>query len=175
MRDGVAIDTARLRMRTMVEADEALYCELFGDARTMQLIGAPWSRERAQQSFAKMLASMRRRPIERVVLTIVDRAAGHELGLCTLQSFDHARRSAELGIMLRPEAQARRIGTEAVAALIAWGFATCALDEIGVRIAVNHMACERIIIPLGFSRREIDQAWQTWYVDRAAWDARAQC
>jgi RimJ/RimL family protein N-acetyltransferase len=170
--DAVCIDTARVHMRTMIDGDEELYCDLFCDPTTMQFIGAPWSRERASQNFARVLDSMRRRPVERMMLTMLDRRTQHAIGICTLQRIDPRARSAELGLMLRPGWHTKGIATEATVALISWGFATYPIDEIWVQIAADLAAGERIVTHLGFSRRESEPAWQIWYIRREVWATR---
>jgi [ribosomal protein S5]-alanine N-acetyltransferase len=148
----VELVSDRLILRSISEADAELYYELFCDPETMRFIGAPWTRAEAAHAFREVLAANRCTPPRAVFLTINPREAQQPTGLCTLQNFDPVRRQAEMGVMIASSARAQGYATEALIALIAHAFATLPCDEVWVRIAVGHGACERTAVNIGLVR-----------------------
>src|SRR5690606_18527649 len=98
----VAMDTARLWMRTLASADDRLYCTLYRDPATMRFIGAPMSAARAARSFRAALAAGRKLPVDDLFLAFVEKATRAPIGMGSLQHFDRTRRRAAAGIMLLP-------------------------------------------------------------------------
>jgi len=159
-------------MRRAVEADAALYCELYGDPGTMRFVGPPLSRERAERSFRKVLASLDRRPIERVLLVIVEKATHRCIGIGAFQDFDPRRRRVEAGMMLRSEARGRGFGTEGLRALVDFAFATFEVDEVWIQHAADNMEARRVPIRLGLSHnRDGESGKLTWSAQRHSWPA----
>lgn len=185
----VEFDTIRLKLRSLCESDERLYCELYGDARTMRFIGPPLSLEQAVRSFRRTLASTRRHPVQRLILTVIDTDAQQAVGICGIQQFDAVGRRAEVGIMLKPALHARGFAKECLGALIAQAFAMFALDEIWAWAAADHCVAERLVIGVGFSpsdgpesdRSESDRlasrdggpGRRVWSVYRESWSHNA--
>ena len=143
------LSTARLIARPMREGDEQLYCDLFCDAETMRYIGAPWTRAEAERAFRDALKAMRAAPPRAVFLTLTAKDTQQPIGLCTLQNFNRARRQAEFGVMLVASARSQGFASEAMVGVIAHAFARLSLDEVWSRVAVDHAACERLVIGAG--------------------------
>jgi len=147
------VETARLRMRPIVAADAALYEHLYTDAATMRFIGAPLAAERAARSFRVALAGMQAVPIERLFLTVVEKATQADVGIFSLQNFDAVNRSVQAGVMLIEPARARGYAKEAFAGLIQQAFAHLPVDELWVQFATDHVAVQRGVLSVGFARR----------------------
>jgi RimJ/RimL family protein N-acetyltransferase len=164
----------RLRMRPMTTMDEALYCELFTDARTMRYIGAPLSPERARRSFRGYIRS-ELSPVNRVFIAIVEKITARPLGILTIQQLDERRRRVEAGIMLKRLAHARGYAREALAALVARAFAVLPIDEVWVGFAADHRVVERLVVSVGFERsynaaaREDARGSNIWSATRDSW------
>src|SRR5688572_10434787 len=106
------VETARLRMRPIADADEPLFTQLYTDEETMRFIGAPLTPERAAKSFRAALAGMQCRPIERLFLTVNEKASLRDVGICSLQNCDLQRRSVQAGVMFVPTARAQGYSKE---------------------------------------------------------------
>ena len=151
------VDTERLRMRLLSEGDAALFCDLYGDPDTMRFVGPPLSRERAQRTFRKTLASMDCRPLVRLFLVIIEKASQQAIGIGAFQGFDALRRRVEAGILLKPESCGRGLGKEGFCALVTHAFAIFPVDEVWAQHAVDNSIAQRVPISLGFARN-IDAA-----------------
>ena len=112
------IDTERLRMRPLSKGNASLYYHLYEDPDTMRFVGRPLSRERAERSFRNALASLDCRPVERLLLVIVEKASQQAIGISALQDFDARRRRIQAGIMLESGSRGRGFGKEVLGALV---------------------------------------------------------
>jgi [ribosomal protein S5]-alanine N-acetyltransferase len=165
-------ETARLSIRPAVAGDAALYCDLFSDPDTMRFVGPPLSQEQAADAFRKVLASLERRPVERVLLVIVEKATGQSIGIGAFQDFDPRLRRVDQGMMIGAGGRGRGFGMEASRALIEFAFATFEVDEVRIQHAVDNREARRIPIGLGMSHNTDTKSgklvWSAW---RHAWPA----
>jgi RimJ/RimL family protein N-acetyltransferase len=145
------LQTDRLSMRPVVEADAALYCELYGDPETMRFVGPPLSQERAQRGFRKMLEVIGRRPPECVLLVIEEKATHQSIGIGAFQDFDSRRRRVQAGMMLGGGARGRGFGKEGLRALITYAFVAFAVDEVWTQHAPDNREAEGLTASLGLS------------------------
>jgi RimJ/RimL family protein N-acetyltransferase len=155
-------------MRPLAPQDSALYCQLYTDQETMRFIGAPMTPERAARSFSAALAGMNRDPIERLFLTVVEKASQQDVGVCSLQNFDAQRRSVQAGVMFVARARAQGYSKEGFIGLIQQVFAHLPVDELWVQFAADHIAVERAVISVGFDRR-CDAAPEDGPEQRSVW------
>jgi RimJ/RimL family protein N-acetyltransferase len=167
--------TPRLIVRAMHEGDEQLYCDLFCDSETMRHIGAPGTRADAGRAFHDVLKVTRAAPSRALFLTLIRKDTQQPIGLCTLQNFDRARRRAEFGVMLVSSGRTQGFATEAMIAVIAHAFDRLSVDEVWSRVAVDHAACERLVIGVGMVRHagvlpedRAANVWR-WSAHRDSW------
>jgi RimJ/RimL family protein N-acetyltransferase len=168
------VETDRLRMRPLGPQDSALYCHLYTDEETMRFIGAPLAPERAARSFSSALAGMNRDPIERLFLTVVEKASQQDVGICSLQNFDAQGRSVQAGVMFVARARSQGYSKEGFIGLIQQVFAHLPVDELWVQFAADHIVVERAVISVGFERRrdavpEDGPRRSAWSVRRDSW------
>jgi len=161
-------------MRPLGPQDSPLFCHLFTDEETMRFIGAPMAPERAARSFSSALAGMSRDPVERLFLTVVEKASNQDVGICSLQSFDAQRRSVQAGVMFIAPARAQGYAKEAFTGLIQQVFAHLPVDELWVQFATEHVVVERGVLSVGFERRrDVAPAGgpqhSVWCVRRDSW------
>jgi RimJ/RimL family protein N-acetyltransferase len=165
------VETARLRTRPLSAEDEALYAHLYMDEETMRFIGAPLSAERAARTFRGALAGMQRDPIERLFLAVIEKCSASTVGICSLQNFDPTLRSVQAGVMFVAAARAQGYAKEAFVGLIQRVFAELPVDELWVQFAADHVAVQRGVVSVGFTRREAigPEQRSVWSVRRDSW------
>lgn len=169
------VETARLRMRPIAVADQTLFAQLYSDEETMRFIGAPLSPERVATSFRGALAGMERSPIEQLFLTVTEKASLRDVGICSLQNCDLQRRSVQAGVMFVPAARAHGYSKEVFAELIQRVFAELPVDRLWVQFAAEHVAVQRAVLSVGFTRcREAEleagpRQHSVWAVYRDTW------
>jgi RimJ/RimL family protein N-acetyltransferase len=162
-------------MRPLGPQDGALYCHLYTDEETMRFIGTPMAPDRAARSFATALAGLNRDPIERLFLTVVEKASQQDVGICSLQNFDAQRRSVQAGVMFVAGARAQGYSKEGFIGLIRQVFTHLPVDELWVQFAAAHFVVERAVISVGFERRREEapddghRPHSVWFVRRDSW------
>ena len=90
---------------------------------------------------------------------------------------DPQRRQTELGVMLKPSGRAHGFATDALIAVIGHAFEQLPVDEVWVRFALDHAACERLAVRVGLIRHAepspLDRGtnlWR-WSAHRDSWRA----
>lgn len=158
-------------MRPLAIGDAALYGHLYTDEDTMRFIGAPLTAERAARSFRNALAGMQRQPIERLFLTVVEKATHTDVGVCSLQNFDAQRGSVQAGVMFIASARAQGYSKEGFIGLIQQVFVQLPVEELWVQFATDHVAVQRAVLSVGFTRRN-DAAPGNGSGQENAWSVR---
>jgi RimJ/RimL family protein N-acetyltransferase len=80
-----------------------------------------------------------------------------------------------MGVMVASPVRARGIASEALVAVIAHAFDTMPVDEVWVRIALDHAACERTAEIIGLVRRaeaapeDLASNVSRWSAYRGSW------
>jgi RimJ/RimL family protein N-acetyltransferase len=167
----------RLAYRLITPADEALYCELFTDAKALEHVGPALSPDRASASFKKALEYTAIKPVKQRISVIVERATKKPIGIASLKLTDADRRSAEGGILLKPTAHAQRFAIESSLALISVAFRHHTIDELTAQVSVEHKAGEKLVVGSGYSLHsqiapEGDRAARNrWAMTRELWAA----
>jgi RimJ/RimL family protein N-acetyltransferase len=145
-----ALATARLHLRPLMQADEALYRRLYTDADTMRHVGKPWSPERAARSFRRALAWSDDAASDPQFLAMIETSTQHAIGLCGVHPFDAAGRRAEVGILLVSESCRRGYASEGLAALVSHAFSALPIDTVWAQYHSQNVAAEQLFIGLGF-------------------------
>jgi RimJ/RimL family protein N-acetyltransferase len=144
----------RLAFRLITPADEALYCELFTDAETLEQVCPPLSPQAAAASFRKALDVTAIKPVKQRISVIINRATKKPIGIASLKMIDLDKRSAEGGLLLKPSAQAQRFASEASLALISAAFRRHTISELTARVTAGHKAGEKLVTSSGYTLRE---------------------
>lgn len=142
-------------------ADASLFTALYTDAETMRFIGPPLSHERAARGFHRLLALMNEPAADQRVFTLVERESGEAVGICSLQHIEahpdapptasliaRARR-AEAGIIIDAAHRFQGFAKEGLQGLLRHAFQRLLIDEVWVRIAVDHTVVEKLVIGVG--------------------------
>lgn len=147
--DALALETARVRLRPLAPADEALYCRIYGDAEIVRHVGAPLPPARARRSFAAALRHTHAAaPAE--VFTVLSCDDG-DIGLCGLRAIDRPQRRAEAGILLTARARGQGFAAEALQALVWRTFERLPIDEVYVEYSPRNAAMGRLAERTGFT------------------------
>jgi RimJ/RimL family protein N-acetyltransferase len=142
--------TARLRMRTLSECDQALFCRLYTDAESMRFIGRPLSSARALAAFHSTLQSIREDNGGPCFFAIVPKARRRAVGLCAIQPVVRTAQRAELGIMLAREGRGLRYGAEVVSGLATAAFRALPIDRLWVQYHPANLSAKRLFARLSF-------------------------
>lgn len=173
------IESQRLSMRSLTDADEAFYCSLYTDAEVMRFVSAPLSREAAAEAFRTSLERMGRPPFERRVVVLLDRTSQQPIGISSLRMLRGKGRRAEVGTLLKPTMHDKGFAMECSKALISQAFSRPQIDELLAYSVAGNVAVEALLKELGFVRGASQPANKTrpartvWSITRDAWAKRS--
>jgi len=174
-RDGTepVIGHGSVYLRAAERTDIPSFVTWFGDWRTSRTLAlrAPMSHAMEEQWFDRMLADQGKGGYFFVMARLEDDAA---LGTVGLFELDLNNGSAGLGISVgRPEDQGHGYGTDALHALLAFGFDALRLERIWLEVYAMNPGARRIYERVGFvhegtSRRAVFREGRYLDVDRMA-------
>jgi RimJ/RimL family protein N-acetyltransferase len=108
----------------------------------------PRTREQSRESVAAMVREDGLR-VEGDVLTLAAEAEGRVTGTVELVWRSQVHRTAEIGYAFNPQFSGRGLATEAVAALLGWGFEEFGLHRVYGRCHAGNEASARLMTRLG--------------------------
>ena len=153
-----SLETARLRLRGLSEADLAAHAALLDNPENVRFLGGHIvSREDA---WRKLLSGVGMWAVFGFgYWTVEDKADGSYLGQVGFADFKRALTPSveglpEMGWMLSPRAQGRGIATEAALGALAWADQTWGRREIVAIIDEANIASIRVAEKTGFSSQE---------------------
>lgn len=166
------LQTRSLRLRPLTEADEPFYCRLYTDAAVMTRVGTPLTQEAAQGAFMRVLRQVAATPPRSHNWMLHAQTADAPLGMMALVPDRDDPASAEVGVLLLPDAQGRGHATEAIAALADSVFAVPGLQRVWTRHASGHAAAVGLMRRLGFVAEpdtSVAGAQSRWQLLREDW------
>ena len=144
-----ALTTERLRLRQIEPRDaEALYA-IYSDAETMRYYGEPYqSREELELALSLRREDYAARRAIRWGIAL----AGDDtlIGSCGFHHFDEGHFRAETGYILNRAYWGQGIMTEALAAIISYGFGEMELHRIEAIIDIANERSKGALLKLGF-------------------------
>jgi RimJ/RimL family protein N-acetyltransferase len=148
----VELLTPRLKLRWLNEGDTDDYFAVFSDPQVMRYLGRPAWTERSQalDQIAKMLDNQASGVGLRMAIEL--RETGRLIGDACLFHFDDANRRCETGYSLASAHWGRGYASEALEALLGYGFDTLDLNRVEADIDPLNAASGRVLEKLGFRR-----------------------
>ncbi len=157
----VCFDTPLLRVRRMVASDQTLYWQLYSSKEVMQWIAEPLTDAQLNTSFAAALhhnnGALSEMAVEsRLYMVIAARPAETAVGLMAVTfkaddaTADSVTVTAEVGIMLLPAVQRKRLAHEALTGLFQTLSQLSVVNNIVCNIASDNLAAKKLVSGLGF-------------------------
>lgn len=171
--------TKRTILRWLLTSDAAALLAAIDENRSAYLPWLPWVRteNRDEAETIYSIESFRRKrertdpPADDFLLGIFDAADGTLLGGTGLHRLELATATAEIGYWIRPSRRGQGLCTEAVRALIDWGFEDqptgWGLRRIHITCASGNHASRRVPEKLGL-RLESQRCGERW-IDGLGW------
>lgn len=150
--DQVVLTTQRLSLRPLVDADAGALMAIYGDPEVMRYGSSPpW--DSIEQAEARIARDREAMAAGRYLCLGLQRRDGGVLnGTCTLFNLDPSCRRAEIGYALAVSAWSRGYMSEALPALIDYGFEAMDLNRIEADIDPRNTASIHSIERQGFVR-----------------------
>jgi RimJ/RimL family protein N-acetyltransferase len=167
------LETPRLHLRPLGDADEALYCRLYTDPAVMRHVAAPLTADAARRAFRKV-GQLMHRPDPSMRLWVVSLRGEGDMGLVALMRDAATPSALEMGTLLTSEGQGRGLAAEAQAALLDWLFSMPGVGVVWTRNAPGNLAGEALKRKLGFvPTMSADGSPESrWEMTRESWHGR---
>jgi len=151
----VTLDTARLVLRPLREADAHAFFEIWSDVEAMRYFSfSPMTHiEQAIERVARNLTTSASGQDQICVLEL--RETGEALGECVLFHANEQCRRAEIGFSLRRKYWSGGYMREAASAVIDHAFGTLRLNRLEADIDPRNVASARLLERLGFAREGV--------------------
>ena len=146
------IETGRLRVRLVEEADLPALFEVNGDAEVTRFLPyATWESPASGNAWYQRMMDLQATGTA-LQFVVVDKAAGKAIGTCLLFRHDEASARAELGFVLARRHWGGGYMAEALAALIDCAFGRMGMRRLEAEANPGNVASGRLLRRLGFVR-----------------------
>ena len=152
------LETPRLVLRTLDDADAAALFALYSDPETTRYWSTPAWTDMAQAQRMIDGDRVHREAGTAIRFGLVERAGGGMVGCCSLHHIDAGSRRAEVGYILRPSHHRRGLMHEAMTALVRYAFDRLSLRRLEADIDPRNTASARTLERLGFTQEGLLRA-----------------
>lgn len=157
------LSTARLVLRPLADSDAPALMAIFGNPRVMRYWSTPpWTTVDQALRFIERSHHFAQQG-DGVRVGITRREGGELIGQCTLFDWQRQNRRAEVGYSLAESAWGQGHATEAMGALLQWGFDTLDLHRVEADLDPRNTPSARLLERLGFVRE--GHLRERWIVD----------
>ena len=146
------LTTYRCRLTPVTAADAPFVFRGLSDPHVVQYFPAHVRFQSLEEVLEKQMTFYAKHAADQTGLLWVARLDGAELGVIGLYDYKPQDRCAELGYWLAPEFWGQGLGTELVAAVLAYGFAAWELNRIEAYVEDANGASVRLLEKHGFTR-----------------------
>ena len=165
------IETGRLRVRLVEEADLPALFEVNGDAEVTRFLPyATWESPASGNAWYQRMMDLQATGTA-LQFVVVDKAAGKAIGTRLLFRHDEASARAELGFVLGRRYWGGGYMTEALTALIDCAFENMGMRRLEAEANPRNSASGKLLTRLGFVREGL--ARQRWVSKGAAHDVES--
>ncbi|BCQ68534.1 MULTISPECIES: GNAT family N-acetyltransferase [Pseudomonas] len=163
MSDFPVIRTPRLILRELCPADVPALFAIHSDADAMQWFGTdPITDYPQAEQLLALFASWRSLPNPGTRWAIERHNQPGLLGTCGLFKWNRQWRSCAVGFELGRAAQGQGLMTEALEAVVGWGFEHMALNRIEAQVHPRNLASLRLLERAGFVREGLSRQAGYW-------------
>jgi RimJ/RimL family protein N-acetyltransferase len=165
----LTLDTDRLRLRWLTDADVPALLEVFGHPEVCRYWSRPPLRDIAEA--ATLLKEIQHGFVNRTLSQwgIATRTTDQLLGTCTLTSFSLEHRRAEIGFALGRAHWGHGYASEALAALLTHAFESLDLHRLEADVDPRNLRSIRVLEQSGFQREGLQR--QRYLLNGEAQDA----
>lgn len=164
------IETARFVLRPLRADDEALYVALHTDPDLMRHVGEPMTASTARDTFMRLLDMSQSGRFRHRAWVVVEEADAVS-AVALVAAIAHAD-DIEIGIMVTPEWQSRRVAQEVISRLTSYSFEDCGIRRVFTRHVTSNMAGAGVMKRLRFDPMPDvpgGSGYVGWVMERARW------
>jgi ribosomal-protein-alanine N-acetyltransferase len=161
-----SFETGRLQLREIVPSDAHDLLAIHSDQRAMRWYGSdPLKSIEQAEKLIEVFASWRHLPNPGTRWGIERKSDRQLLGSCGLFKWNRPWKSCVIGYELAASAQGSGFMTEALSAILDWGFRNMELNRIEAQVHRENVASTKLLGKLGF-------VWEGCMREAGFWDGR---
>jgi len=148
-------ETERLLIRPISQQDQALYCSLYSNDKTMKFIGLPLTVAKASRAFNSIIKKQKLNNLYQTLWVIVFKACQSKVGIVatsqTNLSINKQLDETEIGILLLNQYTGLKIGTEALKSLMRYLKHKTLVTKLHAFHHLKNIASDKAFRRLGFA------------------------
>lgn len=146
----ISLQTSKVWLTPLSDADEDLFVELYTSARLMSKIADTFSKARAQKAFIKTL-QLTLKPRPTIMSWVVqDKCTNRSLGIVGFSAIDYPHQ-ADIGIILKREAHGKGIVVDLCNVLCEYLLNQVAISRVRAEFHRENLATHKITRIMGFT------------------------
>ena len=142
----------RIQLSPFDHSDQALFIELSMSAKMMEHVYTPFTYDEAKAAFDLKSQPWTTKSDSWFTLGITEILSNEKLGSIGIKITNHQAKIAEVGFMMKPSAQGKGFGGEALALLKDYAFTELSLKKLTAICAVNNVGSYKLLEKLDFER-----------------------
>lgn len=142
----------KIKLLPLQESDRHWYIALAMDETMMQYVGDPRTLEQATEDFETRATEWSTDNENWYALAIVDINNDDRLGDVAFKMLDAPAQKAEFGFMVKPKAQGKGVGSEALKLAIDYAFNSLGLNKLVAYCDVENLSSQKALEKNGFIR-----------------------
>ncbi len=151
----IMLESERLRMTQVVEADWELFHRLHTTGEVMRYVSDPLPEEEIRARFDVRLPPWSREQPHWLCLAMREKASGAAVGVMGLRSEWMPFQQAEVGFLLLPEFQGRGYASESLERIISYAFGECGFHKLKAVVTGGNEPSCKVIERAGFRREGV--------------------
>ncbi|WP_165773267.1 GNAT family N-acetyltransferase [Zooshikella ganghwensis] len=146
------IESKRLKMRPIREADWALFLQLHTDPNVISLCFDEPEIEVIRDKFEARLVTWSPTSNAWLCLVIIDKITDNVMGITGFIVEDN---TAHVGYLLLPEFHGKQYGTESLLALLDWAESIDTITHYKAVVTEGNVSSERVLVKCGFQLQSV--------------------
>lgn len=142
----------RVLLSPLDVSDKELFIQISMCPNMMADVAQPYTYEEALTAFAAKTQPLDNHGNGWLSFGIADLTSAEKLGNIALKIVDRSARTAEVGFMVKQEAQGKGVATEALTLICDFAFTALDLNQLVAICAVSNMASTKVLEKRGFAR-----------------------
>ncbi len=152
LRNFMQISGNKISLRLLDKSDWELFLVLNTCPKIMKYVYEPFSLEETKERFEERIQPWDDKSDQWLCFAIDENNSGNKLGSIGLKITNHTAKVAEVGYLLKTEAQGKGIASEALGLVKELAFTTLVLNKLVAACSTRNIASFKVLEKAGFSR-----------------------
>ncbi|QZA76628.1 GNAT family N-acetyltransferase [Deefgea tanakiae] len=147
---GIHIETARLILKSITEADRGFFSQLHQHPDVMRYVSDTLSADTINEKFNSRLTAWTKHSSHWLCLIMIDKRRNMPIGVTGFIPEWEPYQQAEVGFLLHPDEQGKGYGKESLQAVLKFAFNDCLFHKIKATVTEGNIASASLLEQAGF-------------------------